>query len=457
MHQIDFENGSITSNLFQAALPMLVAQILTLLYSIIDRVYIGRLPGSEGQAALAGIGLCFPFIIMVTAFTNLYGSGGSPLCAMARGQHDDEKASHVMNTAYSMLIVTAVILTVGGEVFARPLLMLFGASSENLPFAMAYLRIYLVGTPFAMLATGLVPYINAQGFSDMGMAVVTVGAVLNILLDPLFIFGFHMGVGGAALATILSQTVSALLALRFLYSKKAVLTLRLYPLSRLMRSLDQIRDITALGLASFIMQFTNALVNISCNHVLSVFGGSVYITTMTIISSVRQIIDTPIMAITEGASPILSYNYGARRPGRIRQTIRMFTIAGLTYTILMWLLINRFPSWFIHIFSSDPALHEVAIPAVRTYFAAFIFQALQYSGQSVFKSLGKKRHAIFFSLLRKVVLVVPLTFLFPYLMHMGTHGVFLAEPVSNFIGGLACFTTMLLTILPELRRMEDAK
>ena len=454
MHQIDFENGSITSNLFQAALPMLVAQILSLLYSIVDRIYLGKLPGTEGQAALAGIGLCFPIIIIVSAFTNLYGSGGSPLCAMARGRHETQKAAGIMNTAFTMLVLTSVVLAAAGEIFARPLLLLFGASEDNLQFAVSYLRIYLLGTPGAMLSAGLVPFINAQGFAGMGMSVVGIGALLNIILDPLFIFMLRLGIRGAALATIISQLLSAAFALRFLHSDKAELPLKLYSFSRLKASWNDVRDITTLGLASFIMQFTNAMVSVCCNHVLSVVGGSIYITAMTIISSVRQIVDTPVMAIADGASPILSYNYGAQRPERIRKTISILTAIGILYTLLMWILINRFPVWFIHIFSSDPNLQEVAVPAIRTYFAAFIFQALQYSGQTVFKSLGKRKRAIFFSLFRKVVLVVPLTFIFPYLMNMGPHGVFLAEPVSNLIGGCACFTTMLLTILPELKQME---
>ena len=453
MKQVDFENTPIGRSLVSTALPMLAAQILNLLYSIVDRIYIGRIPGT-GSAALGGVGLAFPFIIIITAFTNLYGSGGAPLCSMARGRGDRSRAAQIMNIAFFLLTVTSVFLTLAGEVLAVPALRLFGASDENLVFALPYLRIYLIGTFFSMTATGLNPYINAQGFSETGMFTVVIGAVSNIILDPVFIFVLGMGVQGAALATILSQSFSAFFVIRFLRGNRAELQLSFIRPSGMSRHLQTVRDIIGLGAAAFVMQFTNALVQICCNSMLSSVGGDLYVSVMTILSSVRQMLETPILAITEGCSPIISYNYGAERPKRIFSAIRIMTLCAFIYTLVVWGLILLFPKFFIGVFSSDKALLTAAIPSLHLYFFAFAFQTLQYSGQTVFKSLNKKKHAIFFSLLRKAVMVVPLTLLLPRIGSLGVRGVFMAEPISNVIGGTACFSTMLATVLPELKTME---
>ena len=466
MKQVDFRNGRILSNVLQSMLPMLVAQVLSLLYSIVDRIYIGRIPG-EGTAALGGVGLCFPIIIMVTAFTNLFGLGGAPLCSIARGRGDLRRASEIMNTAFSMLVLTGAVITVTGELFAAPLLRLFGATDGNLPHALAYLHIYLVGTIFTMLATGLNPYINAQGFASTGMLTVVIGAVTNILLDPVFIFVFGMGVRGAALATILSQILSAFFVLRFLTGEKA--ELRLTPVQDLRELPANLAgrssrggdfrstalDIAGLGSSAFVMQFTNSLVSIVCNSTLSKYGGEIMVSVYTIISSVRQVLETPVIAIGEGTSPVISFNYGARRPGNVRRAMLLMAAIGIGYTFVVWILIERFPAFFISMFSADAALMEYAIPALHLYFFAFIFQSLQYTGQTTFKALGKKKQAIFFSLFRKVVMVVPLTLLLPGVFHFGADGVFMAEPISNAVGGSACLITMLLIVLPELKRMEN--
>ena len=415
---------------------MLVAQMLTLLYSIVDRIYIGRIPGT-GSLALGGIGLCFPVILTVTAFTNLFGLGGSPLCSIERGKGDFRKAQQIMNTAFYLLAATSAVILLAGEILASPLLTLFGATAGNLPIALEYLRIYLLGTFFAMISTGMNPYINAQGFSRAGMVTVVIGALSNIILDPVFIFVFGMGIRGAAVATVLSQGLSALFVLRFLTGSQTEL--------RLLAPSDVLGPDTR--------EFTNSLVSISCNSVLSAYGGEIYVSIMTVVSSVRQILDTPVLAITEGSSPVISFNYGARRADQIRKAIMIMSASSIAYTAVTWALIEYRPAFFIGIFLSDPAFIEQAIPALHLYFFAFIFQALQYSGQTVFKALGKKKHAIFFSLFRKVVMVVPLTYLLPRL-GFGALGVFIAEPISNFVGGTACFTVMLLTVLPELRQFE---
>ena len=454
MKQIDFEHGTVTGNILGTAMPLLVAQILNLLYNIVDRIYIARIP-QTGTAALGAVGLCFPLIVIITAFANLFSSGGAPLFSIYRGKKKEHDAVCIMNTSFSMLCICAILLMVTGLLLAKPILILFGASEDALLYALPYLRLYLIGTLPSMIAVGMNPFINAQGYSVIGMFSVAIGAIANLLLDPLFIFVFGFGVQGAAIATVISQCFSAIFVMFFL-TRKTELNVRFLRFDEFSKSLTFAKNIVSLGTAGFIMQLTNSLVTICCNNVLSVTSGDIYISVMTIVSSIRQLVETPISAINEGSSPILSYNYGARRPARIRKAIQVMSIMILGYTALMWSLIILAPGMLIRVFSSDTALIQDSIPALHQYFAAFIFMDLQYIGQTVFKSLNKKKQAIFFSLLRKVFIVVPLTYLLPYALHMGTKGVFLAEPISNVIGGSLCFLTMLYIVLPELKRMDAA-
>lgn len=455
MKQIDFEHGTVTRNILSAALPMLVAQILSLLYNIVDRIYIARIP-DVGTTALGAVGLCFPIIIIITAFSNLFGSGGAPLFSINCGKGDTAKAAQIMNTSFSMLCIVSLVLMTAGFLFARPLLVLFGASENALAYAYPYLMLYLLGTLPSMIATGMNPFINAQGYSTTGMFSVAIGAVANFLLDPFFIFTLHLGIRGAAIATVLSQTLSALFVLFFLRNR-AEYKVRLLHRTEFQNCLSDAKNIISLGTAGFIMQFTNSLVSICCNNVLSVTGGDVYLSVMTIITSVRQMVETPIFALTEGSSPIISYNYGAMRPSRVKKAGMTMAFLVLLYTGMMWSIILLAPEFLIGIFCSDKTLLADSVLALKLYFSAFIFMDLQYIGQTMFKSLNKKKQAIFFSLLRKVFIVVPLTYLLPYTFGMGTNGVFLAEPVSNVIGGSLCFITMLITILPELKNMQKAK
>ena len=359
-----------------------------------------------------------------------------------------------MNTSFTMVVACAVVLMLIGFLFARPLLVVFGASKDALVYAYPYLMIYLIGTLPSMIATGMNPFINAQGYSTIGMTSIAVGAIANLLLDPLFIFALGFGVQGAAIATVISQFLSAAFVLFFL-TKKSELKVRFLKKDEFAECTGYAKNIVSLGTAGFIMQLTNSLVSICCNNILSNVGGDIYISVMTIVSSVRQLVETPIHAMNEGTSPILSYNYGARRPSRVRKAMMVMGAMMLGYTAIMWSIIIVFPNALIGIFSSDATLMKDAVPALKQYFAAFIFMDCQYIGQTVFKSLNKKKQAIFFSLLRKVFIVVPLTYLMPYALHMGTDGVFLAEPVSNVIGGGLCFVVMLCTILPELKKMEQ--
>ena len=454
MKRIDFENGTVTVNILGVALPMLVAQIINLLYNVVDRIYIARIPG-EGTAALGAVGLCFPMIVIITAFSNLFGSGGAPLFSIERGKKNQKKAANIMGTSFTMLCFCGVILMIIGSLFAQPILTVFGTSQNAMKYAYPYLMIYLIGTLPSMISVGMNPFINAQGYSLIGMLSVMIGAVANLLLDPLFIFKFGWGVRGAAIATVISQCLSAVFVLYFLI-RKAELKLHFLRKEEWKKSVVYARDIISLGTAGFVMQLTNSLVTICCNNVLSVTGGDIYISVMTIISSVRQLVETPIHAITEGSSPILSYNYGAGRPERVKKAGVVMGLLVFAYTAVMWSIIMLIPETLIRVFSSDAQLVQDSIPALKQYFAAFIFMDLQFMGQTVFKSLNKRKQAIFFSLLRKVFIVVPLTYLMPYTFHMGTSGVFLAEPVSNFIGGSICFITMLCIVLPELNADKNS-
>lgn len=451
--QVDFSTGDIKRSILAVVSPMLVAQLLNLLYNIVDRIYIGKIPG-EGTLALAGLGLCFPIVTLVTAFANLFGVGGAPLCSIARGQKDTQGAQRIMANAYFMLLLSGVVITIVGIAFHRPILYLFGASADTYQYASDYMTIYLLGTVFVMTSLGLNPYINSQGFAKIGMLTVLLGAAANIVLDPILIYLFHLGVRGAAIATVVSQCLSALWVLRFLTGQKTELSLHFRGFRP---DWVCIRKIAALGTSSFVMSFTDSLVQVVCNATLKSFGGDLYISVMTVINSVRQIAQTPVMALSDGTSPVISYNYGARNVPRVRQAIRFMTQLGFGYTMLIWGLVSLFPAAFIMIFNHAPDLVCAAVPSLHIYFFGFVMMAFQFSGQAVFKSLNKAKLAIFFSLLRKAIIVVPLTLLLPHLGGLGVHGVFLAEPISNFVGGLACYITMRRTVMPELSALERAQ
>lgn len=444
--QVDFGSENVQKSILSVAAPMLTAQLLNMLYNIIDRIYIGKIPG-EGTVALAGIGLCFPIITLITAFTNLFGTGGAPLCSIARGKDNKEEAQKIMNNAFFMLLSTGIVLTVLGIIFHKPLLYLFGASDVTYSFAADYMIIYLVGTIFVMISLGMNPYINSMGFAKVGMLTVLIGAVLNIVLDPIFIFVFHLGVKGAALATILSQFVSALWVLLFLTGKKAELCLTLRGFHP---DFKCIKEIVSLGISSFVMAATNSLVQVLCNTMLQTFGGDLYISAMTVINSIRQIAQTPVSAISDGSSPIISYNYGAKNITLTKKAIRFMTQLGFAYTFIFWGLTFLFPEAFIKIFNNDPTLLEVTVPSLHIYFFGFCMMAFQFAGQAVFRALNYAKEAVFFSLLRKVFIVAPLTVALPHIHGLGVMGVFLAEPISNIIGGLACYLTMRKKVLKKL-------
>ena len=449
----DFSKGSVAGNILRLALPMTVAQLINVLYSVVDRMYIGRLPDAAGNA-LTGLGLTFPILSMVTAFANLFGMGGSPLFSMERGRGNTDKAKEILGNTFALLVGTGVVLTVVLLLIKKPLLYAFGASDTTYPYADGYLTIYLCGSIFVMISLGLNPFINAQGFGRKGMMTVLIGAVTNIVLDPLFIFVFDMGVQGAALATIISQFFSALWAFSFLRGKKAILRLE-WPYVKL--RLKLVWQIVSLGFSSFVMAITNSIVQVACNSTLQAFGGDLYVGVMTILNSVREVVSTPINGMTSAGQPVIGFNYGAQEYKRVRTGIQFITVVCVVYTTLVWLLLFLFPRFFIGLFSGEEALREAAVPAMHIYFFGFFMMGLQMAGQSAAVALGRSKQAVFFSLFRKVIIVTPLTLLLPHLFGLGVNGVFLAEPISNFIGGGACYITMLLTIWREMVRKEREK
>ncbi len=448
----DFSKGAVWKNIMSLSVPLMVAQLVQLCYNIVDRIYIGHLPGTS-SLALTGLGLTFPIITVITAFTNLFGSGGAPLCSIARGEGNEERAKKIMGNSFFMLVLTGAILTVVCEVFKKPVLYLFGASDDTYPYAAAYLTIYLIGTIFVMIGVGMNNFISAQGFGKTSMLTVLVGAAINIVLDPVFIFLFNMGVQGAALATVISQFISAAWVLKFLTGKKALFTLNLRAMKPDWRLIGRI---TGLGLSGFTMSVTNGLTQIACNRMLGIFGGDSYIAIMTVLNSVREIFMLPLNGVTSGAQPVLGFNYGAKEYGRVRQGVRFTTAVTIIYTVVAWIIVMLIPGVFIRMFSSDTTLLDNGIRSLQIFFFGFFMMAFQVSGQVVFVGLGKSRQAVFFSLLRKAIIVVPLTFILPYIGGLGVDGVFLAEPISNFIGGLACFITMMCTVYRRMKREEAA-
>ena len=357
-----------------------------------------------------------------------------------------------MGNTFSMLLITSLVLMLAFYSLMRPLLFLFGASEVTYPYARDYLMIYLAGTPFVLMGTGMNSFINAQGFGKTGMVTVLLGAVANIILDPVFIFIFDMGIAGAAIASVASQLLSAAFVISFLMGRRTLMRLRL---SIMRPSLPTVRKITGLGLAGFIMQASNGAVQIACTSTLRIFGSDIYVGIMTVLNSIRDMVSLPAQGLTDAGRPVIGYNYGAREFGRIRKAIRFLTAIGVTYMLISWLILFLFPEPFIHLFSSDPELLGKGVGAMHIYFFGFFMMALQFCGQTVFVGLGKSRQAIFFSIFRKIVIVVPLTLLLPRL-GAGINGVFIAEPISNFIGGAACYLTMLIYTRRLFRKEEAA-
>lgn len=423
--------------LFKLALPAILAQVINLLYNLVDRMYIGHI-AEVGSVALTGLGVTMPFIMCVSAFAALVSMGGAPRASIMMGRDNKEEAERILGNCTSMLVLVAVIVTVVSQIWGQDILLLFGASESTLPYAWAYMQIYSLGTIFVQLALGLNAFINAQGFARTGMLTVVIGAVCNIILDPIFIFGLHMGVRGAALATILSQGVSCVWIVRFLLGKETTLRIRKGNLKIRPKTVG---PCIALGVAPFIMQFTESVLNICFNTSLLKYGGDVAVGAMTILSSVMQMSMLPIQGLTQGAQPIIGFNYGAKKMDRVKKTFRLLLVSCVAFTAVIWLICMILPQAFILIFTDQAELIAFTKWAIRIYMAVSVIFGVQISCQQTFIALGNAKTSVFLALLRKVILLIPLIYILPAFMEDKLMAVFLAEPVADVI---AVTTTSIL-------------
>ncbi len=423
--------------LFKLALPAILAQVINLLYNLVDRMYIGHI-AEVGSVALTGLGVTMPFIMCVSAFAALVSMGGAPRASIMMGRDNKEEAERILGNCTSMLVLVAVIVTVVSQIWGQDILLLFGASESTLPYAWAYMQIYSLGTIFVQLALGLNAFINAQGFARTGMLTVVIGAVCNIILDPIFIFGLHMGVRGAALATILSQGVSCVWIVRFLLGKETTLRIRKGNLKIRPKTVG---PCIALGVAPFIMQFTESVLNICFNTSLLKYGGDVAVGAMTILSSVMQMSMLPIQGLTQGAQPIIGFNYGAKKMDRVKKTFRLLFVSCVAFTAVIWLICMILPQAFILIFTDQAELIAFTKWAIRIYMAVSVIFGVQISCQQTFIALGNAKTSVFLALLRKVILLIPLIYILPAFMEDKLMAVFLAEPVADVI---AVTTTSIL-------------
>lgn len=423
--------------LFKLALPAILAQVINLLYNLVDRMYIGHI-AKVGSVALTGLGVTMPFIMCVSAFAALVSMGGAPRASIMMGRGNREEAERILGNCTSMLVIVAVIVTVISQIWGTDILMLFGASESTLPYAWAYMQIYSIGTIFVQLALGLNAFINAQGFAKTGMLTVVIGAVCNIILDPIFIFGLHMGVRGAALATIISQGISCVWIVRFLLGRQTTLRIRKENLRIRPKTVG---PCIALGVAPFIMQFTESVLNICFNTSLLKYGGDVAVGAMTILSSVMQMSMLPIQGLTQGAQPIIGFNYGAKKMDRVKKTFRLLLLSCVTFTAVIWLICMLLPQAFILIFTDQAELIAFTKWAIRIYMAVSLIFGVQISCQQTFIALGNAKTSVFLALLRKVLLLIPLIYILPAFMENKLMAVFLAEPVADVI---AVTTTSIL-------------
>ncbi len=423
--------------LFKLALPAILAQVINLLYNLVDRMYIGHI-AKVGSVALTGLGVTMPFIMCVSAFAALVSMGGAPRASIMMGRGNREEAERILGNCTSMLVIVAVIVTAVSQIWGTDILMLFGASESTLPYAWAYMQIYSIGTIFVQLALGLNAFINAQGFAKTGMLTVVIGAVCNIILDPVFIFGLHMGVRGAALATIISQGISCVWIVRFLLGRQTTLRIRKENLRIRPKTVG---PCIALGVAPFIMQFTESVLNICFNTSLLKYGGDVAVGAMTILSSVMQMSMLPIQGLTQGAQPIIGFNYGAKKMDRVKKTFRLLLLSCVTFTAVIWLICMLLPQAFILIFTDQAELIDFTKWAMRIYMAVSLIFGVQISCQQTFIALGNAKTSVFLALLRKVLLLIPLIYILPAFMEDKLMAVFLAEPVADVI---AVTTTSIL-------------
>lgn len=413
--------------LVRLAIPTITAQIVNMLYNIVDRIYIGHIP-EEGALALTGLGLCFPVLMLITAFSGLVGMGGAPQASIKMGQRDSEGAEKILGNCFTMLTVLAVVLTVVFRLNGKRLLFLFGASEDTIGYALDYLNIYILGTISVMFSLGLNAFITTQGFTKISMLTVVIGAAVNIVLDPILIFGFGMGVRGAALATIIAQTVSGMWVLKFLFGKKTILKIKK---ENLRVQGKVVFPVLALGLSPFIMTSTESLLNICFNTSLQKYGGDLAVGTMTILSSCMQVCNLPLQGLAQGAQPIVSYNFGAKNLSRVKEAFRLLFVSAICVSSVMWLIAVFAPAFFPSLFSGDAELIAYASWAIRIYLGMVFVMGAQMACQQTFVAIGEAKSSLFLALFRKIIVLIPLIYLLPNFFSDKVFAVFLAEPVAD--------------------------
>lgn len=445
----DFGEGSVSKWIIKLSLPIMAAEVVHVLYNIVDRIFIGHLP-DVGTVALTGVGIAFPLITLVTGFANLFVTGGSTIASISRGEDNYEKAQRVVETSFSGCIMIGAVLTILFELLCEPLLSIMGGEPETLPYAVEYFKIYALGCIPVMISLGMNNFITAQGFASIGMFTVIIGAALNIGLDPLLMYTFNMGIKGAAYATIFSQSVSAIWVILFFTGKKPIT-----PVRRLLFDREIFKEIIKLGITGFVFRATTSLTQAVVNITLRTFGGAqsiVYIGAMSIINSTREIAQIPVNGLSSGYVPVASFNYGAKKWDRLDKAIGTGTKFAVALAGTLWLFLLLFPGQLIRLFSDDAELIEVAIPCLRVYFIFFILMAFQVIGQNTYIALNYPKYALFFSMLRKIIIILPLTLILPR-VGMGVMGVFWAEAISNVVGGLAAFFSMRVVIWRKVKKL----
>lgn len=449
----DLGTAGVGKLLFSLAIPAITAQLVNMLYNIIDRIYIGHME-EIGPSALTGVGITMPIIMIISAFSSLIGMGGAPRAAIKMGENNYDEAEKILGNCFSSLLAISITLTVLFLIFGENLLWFFGASEKTIEYGLKYLNIYVCGTIFVQLTLGLNSFISTQGFAKFSMITVIIGAAANIILDPIFMFGLNMGVKGAAAATVLSQALSTFWVLKFLTGKKSKLKIRI---NYLKFDKSILIPVLLLGISPFIMQSTESLLNIAFNTSLQKYGGDTAVGSMTILTSIMQVVHLPIVGLTQGAQPIISYNYGAKNNDRVKNTFKLLFKSAFIYSTSIWILIMAFPGAFISLFTNDPALKEFSMWAVRIYLAAALVIAAQNSCQQTFVALGQAKISMFLALLRKIVLLIPLIFILPYFFENKVFAVFLAEPISDFIAASVTTITFMLNINRILETNESLR
>ena len=443
-------NAPVWSLIVKLSIPAILAQIVNLLYNLVDRIYIGHME-DVGTMAITGVGLCFPVLSLISAFTMLVAQGGAPRAAIEMGKGEIKNAEKILGNCFSLLVVLSIILTTVFLVFGEKFLMLFGASESTIIYALPYLKIYVAGSVFVMVSLGLNMFITTQGFTKISMATVLIGAICNIILDPIFIFVLDMGVQGAALATIISQAISAVWVLSFLTGQKTKLRIKK---ENLLPNGKILAPVLALGISPFVMNATEAVINVAFNSSLQKYGGDIAVGAMTICATILQMAWVPAQGIGQGAQPIISYNYGARNGDRVKQAFKAFLIMCFTYVFVFGMSIELFPQFFISIFNDNPELVETTTWAIRLYSSAMVFFGIQMAVQQTFIALGKAKASLFIACLRKVILLVPLIYILPNFFEDKVFAVFLAEPVSDAISIITASIVFFFVFRKEMKKLS---